>query len=218
MPIAVFHQKSQSGFTLIEMMISLGVGGILLSAMVSFFSFQASTMRDVDAYRAAQKTARGTLEFIARQLTHIGRTNQTPFAAADPAILDASADSIRYRTNLSADWNDDDILDTWEDVSIWYEPNEEAIWFHDYNDASNRSWLSNIGSRRKSYIPTNGLVFTYFDADGNAVTAGTATARASIRRIRLTLTVRGIDPQLQLGSAGEPEVTVSQDIFLRNVS
>ncbi len=218
MPIAVFSQKRQGGFTLVEMLVSLAVSGILLAALASVFSLHATTMALTDAHRAAQTTARGTLAFLVRQLTHIGRAGQTRFTAAAPAIQNATANSIRYRTNLSANWTDDDTTDAREDVSVWYDAAVDAIWFQDHNDAGNNSWLTSTGSGRKSYIPTNGLVFSYFDADGTAVTANTAAARASIRRITITLTVREIDPQLAQGHADEPKVTLSQDIFLRNVS
>lgn len=103
-------------------------------------------------------------------------------------------------------------------MQIRYLSSQFAIWLDDYNAAANTSPLTSIGNGRKSYIPAGGLVFTYFDANGNAVVASTAAARASIRRITVTLTVRGIDPQLPFGHADEPKVVLSQDIFLRNVS
>lgn len=223
MPIAIFAQKRQSGFTFIEMLVSMAVSGILMAALTSVLSLHATTMSVEDAHRAAQTTARGTLEFIVRQLSHIGRVNvivdplAVPFTAADPAILNATADSIRYRTNLSADSADYDTLDAGEDVGFSYSASYAAIWFNDYNVAGNTSALTSIGDRRKSYIPAGGLGFTYFDADGNAVVANTIPARASIRRITVTLTVRGIDPQLPQGHADEPKVVLSQNIFLRNV-
>ena len=209
MPIAVFPQKRQSGFTLIEMLVSMAVSGILLAALASVFSLHATTMSITDAHRAAQTTARGTLAFLARQLTHIGRANRIRFTAGAPAIQDATPDFIRYRTNLSADWGNDNTTEAGEDVSIRYDSAVEAIRFWDHNISGNTSYLTNIGSRRKSYVPANGLVFSYFDANGNAVTATTAAARASIRRITITLTVRGINPQLALGHADEPKVTLS---------
>lgn len=44
MPITIFPQKRQSGFTLIEMLVSMAVSGVLMAALTSVFSLHATTM------------------------------------------------------------------------------------------------------------------------------------------------------------------------------
>ena len=208
----------QRGASLIEVLVALLINGLFLAGVVSFFSFQTGTAKEQDGRRSAQVTARETMDFLVRHLSGIGRANQTRFTDAAPAIIEAEADSIHYQTNLSEDWTNDDVNDPWEEVRFWYDSSTKAIWFQDENTAVDE-WLTDAGTGRKSYVPAGGLSFTYYDSDGNVVApGGAAAARASIRRINISLTVRGALPGSALGSSGEPEVSMSQDVFLRNVS
>lgn len=210
--------REQRGASLIEVLVAVLINSLFLAGVVSFFSFQSGTARAQDSRRAAQVTSRETVDFLVRHISGIGRANQTRFTDAAPAIIEAEADSIHYQTNLSEDWTNDDVNDPWEEVHFWYDASTRAVWFQDDNTDVDE-WLTDAGARRKSYVPAGGLAFTYYDGDGNVVAPGSgAAARASIRRINIALTVRGILPGQALGSTNEPEATMSQDVFLRNVS
>ena len=205
----------QQGFSMIEMMVSLLVSSILLTAFVSFFTTQSHSMQLQDARRSAQRNARGAMDFIVRNINHIGRAHATRFDATNPAIQDASADSIHYLTNLSEDWSDDDVTDGWEDVSFLYDNSNLAVRCTDANSGFDALVTEGPGGRRESYVPAGGLAFTYYDAAGNVIAppgTGDAAARDSIRRIRVSLTVHG---DVSSGET-EPTVTLSQDVFLRN--
>jgi len=205
-------RKYQGGYTLIEMLVALAAGSITLAAVVSFFSFQTMSLRVENARRGAQTTARGALIFIVRNLEHVGRDpNGSLFTAAAPALQVAEVDRIHYLTDLS----DDPISNTtdpWEDVVFAYDAGLAAVMV---GDGGNTYALTDDGATQKSYVPAGGLEFTYFDKDGTEVAPGGGeAARASIRRIHVALTVRGVPPDGQL----EPEVTLSQDVFLPNIS
>ena len=208
-----FFQKHQAGFTLTELLVALVVSSLTTAALLTFFSVQTTSLREQNARRAAQVTVRGALNFMARELEHIGRDpNRTLFTAADPALQQANDDVLHYRANLSTDWTDTDDTDTWEDVIFRYNADTHTIEVV-RGDATYP--LTDGGENQKSYVPSGGLVFTYFDKDGNIVASGgDAAARASIRRIDISLTVRGVPPD----GSSEPEVTLSQDVILRNVS
>ena len=205
-------RKPQAGFTLIELLVVLLMLSVTMTAVISFFSYQARSMRIENAHRAAQMTARGALNFIVRHLEHIGRSPNLAFTAADPAIQEAEAERIHYLANLSDDWADTDTDDSWEDVIFEYDAGTETVVI---NDSVNAYSLTDDTANPKSYVPAGGLVFTYFDKDGNIVApGGNEAARASIRRVNISIIVRGVVPD----GHPEPEVTLSQDIFLRNVS
>lgn len=208
-----FFQKQQAGFTLTELLVALVVSSLTTIALITFFRFQTVSQREQNARRAAQVTARGALNFIVRELEHVGRDpHRTLFTAADPALQQANDATLHYRANLSTDWADTDDTDTWEDVTFQYNADTRAV---EVVQGGTTNPLTDGGANQKSYVPASGLVFTYFDKDGNGVApGGNAAARASIRRINIFLRVRGVPPD----GSPVPEVTLSQDVILRNVS
>ena len=213
MRTSIFFQKQQAGFTLTELLVALVTSLMTTTALMTFFSLQTTSLRVQNARRAAQVTARGALNFIVRDLEHIGRDpHRTLFTAADPALQQANDATLHYRANLSTDWADTDDTDTWEDVIFQYNADTRAV---EVIRGDTTNPLTDGGENQKSYVPASGLVFTYYDKDGNVVASGgNAAARASIRRINIFLRVHGVPPD----GHPEPEVTLSQDVILRNVS
>ena len=205
------------GFGIIEMLIAMGLSVIVMAAATKFFSYQVSAMRTERVRRGAQMTARTALNFMVRNLELLGRDPQrvlftsldTP--ALPPAIATASVSDIHYRTNLSEDLADADTLDEWEDVT--FSVSDGVIWVT--RGVAAPLPLTDGSQTAASHVADDGLTLTYFDGDGDEVlNLAPAAARASVRRIRVSLTVRG-------GAAGNqtgPSVTLSQDVFLRNVS
>lgn len=213
MRASIFFRKQQAGFTLTELLVALVVSSLTTTALITFFRFQTTSLRAENARRAAQVTVRGALNFMVRELEHVGRDpHRTLFTAADPALQQANDATLHYRANLSTDWADTDDTDAWEDVIFQYNAEARAV---EVTRGNTTNPLTDGGENQKSYVAADGLVFTYFDKDGNIVApGGNAAARASIRRIDIALTVRGIPPD----GYPEPEVTLSQDVILRNVS
>ncbi len=192
---------------------ALLASSITLTALISFFQFQTINTRSENARRAAEITARGTLNFIVRDLEHIGRDpHLSLFTATAPALQEAKDDRIHYLANLSPDWAYNNTPGTWEDVTFQYNASTKAV---EVVRGGTTYPLTDDGTNQKSYVPAGGLVFTYFDKNSNVVApGGNAAARASIRRLNVSITVCGVPP----GGYPEPKVTLSQDVFLRNVS
>jgi len=205
-------RRSYAGFTLIELLVSLLIVSISMTALLSFFSYQTSSMRIENARRAAQMSGRAAMHFMVRQLETAGRNPNPIFTDAAPAIQAAEVDSLHYLTNLSTDWTDVDTLDAWEDMTFGYDATLQAIVLDDGVDTF---MLTDGGTEQKSYVPSTGLTFTYYDdADNVVAPGGNAAARASIRRVNISLTVNGIVPT----GYDEPVVTLSQDVYLRNIA
>jgi prepilin-type N-terminal cleavage/methylation domain-containing protein len=208
----VFSSKPSAGFTLIELLVSLLIVSVSMTALITFFSAQTTALRIENARRAAQMTARGAMNFIVRQLENVGRNPNPIFTSAAPAIQSAEANSLHYLTNLSTDWTNIDTADAWEDVTFEYDAATQTVVI---DDGVNVYALTDDSATQKAYVPTGGLQFTYYDDDGNVVAPGGGAAdRASIRRIKVSLTVNGVVPY----GYNEPVVTLSQDVYLRNVS
>ena len=209
--------RRSCGFSLVELLLSLVISSIVMTAATMFFTQQVHAMRNERARRSAQMTARTALSLMVRQLELLGRDPQRVlFRSLDtptlpPAIAAASAASIHYRTNLSEDLDDADILDDWEDVTFWLDDN--VLWV---TRGSDDPLPLTDGSKTASHVPDDGFELEYFDGDGDPIADVTsAAARASVRRIRVSLTVFG-GPVTQGTSV--PSITLSQDVLLRNAS
>ena len=119
-----------------------------------------------------------------------------------------TASNLRAAAGAKADA---DTLDEWEDVR--FSVSDGVVWVT--RGVAAPLPLTDGSQTAASHVEDDGLALTYFDGDGDEIlnTASNA-ARASVRRIRVSLTVRG-------GAAGDdsgPSVTLSQDVFLRNAS
>ena len=208
-----FSLSSQKGFTLIELLVSLLISSVVMGSLMTFFFQQLSAMRLENARRTAESVARGCLNFIARDLEVIGRDpHLSLFSSAAPAISAAEETSLHYHANLSSDWADTDDSDDWEDVTFQYNASAQAI---EVIRGGTTYALSESSGNRKTYVPSGGLTFTYYDRNGNVVASGGgAPERASIRRVNVAISVRGEAPP----GYTEPTITFSRDVFLRNVS
>jgi prepilin-type N-terminal cleavage/methylation domain-containing protein len=206
--------RLQQGFTLLELLVAVVTGMVAMTALIQFFSFQVNSMKTENMRRSAQMTARNALNFITRQLEHVGRDpQQFLFSPTAPAIrFGTSTDKIVYEANLSTAQEDLDTTDDWEQVTFEY---ADGVILATDGEGEPNPLTDETGQR--SYIPANGLTFTFFDGNGAVVTAlETAAARATIRRINVSITVIGGPDD---GDADDqPQVTISQDVFLRNVS
>jgi prepilin-type N-terminal cleavage/methylation domain-containing protein len=206
------------GFTVPEMLVAVLLGTVVMTAATKFFSFQLAGMRTERARRAAQMTARTALNFVVRQLEHAGRDPQAVLfsnagnTTLPPAIIAAGDGFIHYRANLSESTTDNDTLDDWEDVT--FDTNGGVL---RVTEATGAPIPLTDASTRACHVADGGLVLRYFNGTGQQVTnLSGAPARASVRRINVSLTVVGGPPED--ASARSPRVTVSQDVFLRNVS
>ncbi len=202
---------------MVEMLLALFISSIVMTAATMFFTQQVHAMRTARARRSAQMTARTALNFMVRQMELLARDPQRVlFSSMDtptlpPAIAAADATSIHYRTNLSEDLDDVDIVDDWEDVTLSLQDN--VLWVARGTDDP---LPLTDGSTTASHVPDDGFELEYFDGDGDLIPDLTSTAaRASVRRIRVTLTVTG-GPVTQ--NANVPSITLSQDVLLRNAS
>ena len=220
-----FHSKCKTnsqGFTLIELLVALLMVSVSMTALLSFFQTQNESMRVENYRRAAQTTARGCLTFIVRHLENIGRDPTQQLFTVTPAISTAELDALSYQTNLSDD--DPNVLpgpdtaDDWEDMSFTYDGIAQAIMvtIPTVGGGGTETYaLTDDGASPQSYVPSGGLTFTYYDQAGNIIPpGGGVTDRADIRRINVAVTVRGLPP----GGHSEPEVTLAQDVLLRNMS
>lgn len=203
--------NKSAGFTLIEMMIALAIGGIVLTGLsVTFIKQNDSKLIQEDVTELLQnaRAARMIIENDIRMAGYYGAAGPTPtdfalypFSASAPpnpapGPLQANSMAVRYLEERPV------IGNTTQIKTVGYD-------LYDSNDADtiadNLSWTnSNIGSRRPLIDNVDALEFLYTINDGsNAVNSVTTTPTLAesrnIKAVTVTMLLRGKFNRSNLG-------------------
>ncbi|MCW5892956.1 MAG: hypothetical protein KIT14_20775 [bacterium] len=99
--MAASCRPGTAGFSFIELLVSLGVVGVVMTGMVQFFGMHAHEMREHGFRVEAQQALRGALDAITRDVRLAGACLPTDGAyVALDGTNDPSGDSITVRTGL----------------------------------------------------------------------------------------------------------------------
>ena len=99
------------GFTLVELMITLVMSGIIVAAIYSAYIIQQKTYYTQGQVVEMQQNIRAGLEMMSSEIRMAG---YDPGGEAGAGILEATGSKIRITMDLN---NDNDVLDTNEDVT-----------------------------------------------------------------------------------------------------
>jgi prepilin-type N-terminal cleavage/methylation domain-containing protein len=215
--------KHCRGFTLVEVLVALGLAGVVLAILVGFFSNVARTSTVQNAVAAAQQTARIGLDFMVQE---IRMTGLDPLKTAGAGIeeITAAGDKLRFtidRCNLAIGGGancanptpDGDVDDITERVTFQYVPADRVINRILYESTGNQAAEALIEEVIPNPLGADGNpipFFTFLDGNGTRVTDN--NLRADIRTVIVTLTVR--EPA---GAQGMVARTYSSRVRLRNL-
>jgi len=191
-------RRRNPGFTLIEVLISLGIGMVVLAALYAVFTIQSKNFAKQEQIGEMQQIARTAMDSMAREITMAGYDpNQT--TPANAGITAASATSLSFTSDLNGD---SDTADANESVTYAF-------------DGANYRITRNTGGGAQPFAENiQGLTFTYYDAAG----AVTATA-ADIRRIQISITARTAKPDpAYSANNGYRTYTLTSFVTPRNLS
>jgi len=175
--------NDNKGFTLIEVLIALGIAGVVLAAAYATFMSQNNSYKRQEQITEMQQNLRAALTFMARDIRMAGLN---PKRTDKPKIESAESDSINFTLDLNGDGDVDDKVDG-EYENITYE-------LYDPDNNGDKK----IG-RRYKYIDSSGshshldplvenidvLNFVYLKNDGNV-----ATAISDIKAVQITIIAR----------------------------
>lgn len=169
--------RSRSGFSLIELLITLALLGIVMTGVMSVvLNMQKGYVRQREVARAedALRVAETTLSNIFR----MAGANPMNLAGAYAPILDANplSSSAFDNVRVAADFNpaDGDLASPLEDVLVWTQ-----------SDTLYVRWQAGELAAPVAY-PVRSLLFAY-DSSGTALTNAADIAR-SANRVKVTLT------------------------------
>jgi len=199
-----FRLEKDSGFTLVEMMVSLGIGMVIVAAVTTTFMTQTKVYNAQEHVNDMQQNARAALDMIARELKMAGyKPNTGPVYGL--GALGVNLDNTKLV--IEADLNEDNSINgtagSLERITYAYNSGTKQI-------------TRRLGSGTSSVFADNitAFNFTYLKADG--VTP--ATLAAEIRQVKIDITAKTAAPDPSFpGNSGYRTYQVSATITPPNL-
>ena len=186
--------RNRSGLTLIELMISILVFTLIMTAMFSVFSSTNRLYQNVQERAELQMNARIAIEVMAQEIRSSG---SDPAGAGLGGILIAHTDTIRVQSDL----NGDGAIQT-------AEPSEDVLYFF---DPATETLFRDPGTGPQVMVANvTNLTFTYFNAS-NVPIATVPLIPDSIAR------VRSVAINIMTQSQNSGQVNYATRIALRNL-
>jgi type IV pilus assembly protein PilW len=171
------------GFTLIELLVAMGLGLVVLGAVLKVFVSQNRTNAAQQEVAYAQQNVRAAMDLMAREIRSAG---YDPEDNGFEGIKTATSNSIRILSNLSGD----------DEAGDPDDPNEDVTY-----TVNGSNQLTRAGNRMVDFV-TN-LQFGYVLVDGTVLdppgAALTAAQRADVRTVIIHLGVRTENPDRDTG-------------------
>ena len=206
-----------AGFSLIDILISLGVGVVLFTVISEFFVAQIELSSSQQQLARTQQNMRLGMEIMFQEVLLAGLD---PSGTAGAGFTEAVADSIEFSQDLNGDG---DLLD--EDESVSYnltdkDQDGDMDLVRTSSTASDQLVISNVES----------LTFEYTLLDGS--TTSTPSDLTAIRHVRISTAAQpwpesvhaGGSPLYRTGYTEEQQtapvirrVSFSRNVFLRNM-
>jgi prepilin-type N-terminal cleavage/methylation domain-containing protein len=197
----VKESNSQSGFSLVELILSVAISLVILAAGVASFSM-ALSMRSREASKTdAVTSTQAALNVMTREIGNAGfglKTNGIWLA-------DSTNKKLRFRSNI---YNDDGVTSSiGEDVMFYFDADSGSVVRYDRNANSGAGVTAGVVNR------ISDVEFAYYDYDGNIRTGPNASPTETTGRVEITLTVFLPDV---VGQPSGQTATVKSDVTLRN--
>lgn len=194
-----------SGFTLMELLVSMSIGMVVLAALAKTFTVQSRQNTAEEQVAQMQGNARAALDLMVREI-QMAKYNPagTAFSSAYGVTYSAS------QLEVKADMNGDGTIST-SSGSV-----ENIIYAR---DAVNNYITRQLGSGTAEIVADNITAFTfaYYDANGSAVTSSGNSG--NIRKVTINITARTAKPDPSYTSnSGYRTYQISVDITPPNMA
>lgn len=119
--------RGEKGLTLVELMVTLVIVGIMGLALVGFLRSQHQTVTRQNDGVLATQNARAAVDMLARELRNAG---YDPRGSGDAALTAMEVDSVAWTADL--DENEgvttfDPVADTYEEVAYWHDTGSNTL-------------------------------------------------------------------------------------------
>jgi type IV pilus assembly protein PilW len=167
--------KRCRGFTLVEMMVSMGIGMVVMAAVATTFRSQTRVYNAQEQINEMEQNARGALDVIGRELKMAG---YRPTGMTLTGVTYSAS-----QLQIQADVNGDGLL-----TPVTSEPNEILIYAF---DSTNKQVTRKDGTNSAQILADN---ITQFNVDYLDSTGTSTTTTANIRQVRVSITAQTAKP------------------------
>jgi len=214
------RQAASRGFTVVELLVALGMAALVFGLIVSFFANMSRSTSTQNAAAAAQQTARAGVDFMAQELRLAGLDPLNSAGAGIEAISLAGDGTLIRFTSDSCDVPigqsgtcenpvpDGKVDGKNERVTYLYHAGSRVLRRYLYEGTASETWTPLLEQVEPN--PGNVPLFTFLDGNGLQITDN--NMRGDIRTVLITLTV-----QEPAGGCKAVKRTYSSRVRLRNI-
>ncbi len=161
--------KKTNGFTLIEMLVAIGIGMVTLAALTTTFVSQTKFYNAQEQMNEMEQNVRGVMDIMTREIKMAG---YDPQGAGFTKITTFTISQLTLQADLDANGS----------ISSSSSANEQITYAY---DSANRQITRSVGSGTAQALADNIIdcSFAYLDGSGN-----TATTAGAIRQMTVSIT------------------------------
>ncbi|MBX7171289.1 MAG: prepilin-type N-terminal cleavage/methylation domain-containing protein [Pyrinomonadaceae bacterium] len=200
-------RKNEKGFTLIEMLVAMGVILVTMAAVSVLFS-RALGVRSRESSRTdALTSAQAALNVMSREISNSGYgLSQNDYDTVhNNGIVLADSNSTKLRIRCNVVNTNTTTSDVGEDVTYYYDSGAQSIVRHDPAQSPSTTYLVN---------QISSVTFQYYNYTGsNSTPTITDTPTENTSRVKITVTVKLGEVQ---GQPTNRTVTLNSEVTLRN--
>jgi len=212
--------KKQAGFTIVELLVSILLTSIIMTAVYSVYRVQTHSAKVQESRLEAQEYARSVLDMMVREIRNaaynpLSATNGTNCAGGSsgaPGVVTATATSFRFTHDFQNTAGTASTPD-----GICDGPDEDITYTYTTGCAAGLGDVTRNGSGNPlTNCNVTSFSLSYFKQDGTALTSLPLSAadRLTIQRVNITLTVQSLKPDTEFG--GQLNATMTSNADLRN--
>ena len=194
-----------SGFTLMELLVSMSIGMVVLAALAKTFTVQSRQNTAEEQVAQMQGNARAALDLMVREI-QMAKYNPAGTAFSSAYGVTYSASQLEVKADMDGNGT----------ISTSSGSVEDIIYAR---DAANNYITRKLGSGTAEIVADNITAFTfaYYDANGSAVTSSGNSG--NIRKVTINITARTAKPDpSDTSNSGYRTYQISADITPPNMA
>jgi len=203
--VTTMKNNRASGFTLMELLVSMSIGMVVLAALAKTFTVQSRQNTAEEQVAQMQGNARAALDLMVREI-QMAKYNPAGTAFSSAYGVTYSASQLEVKADMDGNGT----------ISTSSGSVEDIIYAR---DAANNYITRKLGSGTAEIVADNITAFTfaYYDANGSAVTSSANSG--NIRKVTINITARTAKPDPSYTSnSGYRTYQISADITPPNMA